>query len=282
MNLGNLSGEVWVFGGPYSNYQALQALKAFADENRVSASNIICTGDTVAYCGQPKECLELLMDWQIPVVLGNCEESLATQANDCGCGFEEGSSCSILSNAWYSFSQSKLADRHRRWMAELPRKIDFNLGELRFLCVHGSTDSINEFVFASTPAELKQKQVKRAGVDAIIGGHCGLPFGHQLEQGAWLNAGTIGMPANDGTSRVWFMRLRESARGVLVSWHPLTYDTEGAQVSMRNQNLPEAYAQTLESGLWPGLDVLPENEKSKTGQRLTLDTLLIAKTQDSS
>ena len=38
-------------------------------------------------------------------------------------------------------------------------------------------------------------------IDAIIGGHSGLPFTQTLGSRLWHNPGAIGMPANDGTPR---------------------------------------------------------------------------------
>lgn len=52
-DLGDLDGPVLVFGGPYSNLQATRALIARADQLGVPSQNLICTGDVVAYCGDP-------------------------------------------------------------------------------------------------------------------------------------------------------------------------------------------------------------------------------------
>lgn len=40
---------------------------------------------------------------------------------------------------------------------------------------------------------------------------------------------------------------------------------------IRTQSLPFGYADSLETGLWPSLDVLPAHERSATGQALSLD-----------
>lgn len=68
------------------------------------SSQVICTGDVVAYCAEPEATVELLRRWGIHVVLGNCEESLGSGAPDCGCGFETGTVCSALSIDWYRFA----------------------------------------------------------------------------------------------------------------------------------------------------------------------------------
>lgn len=35
----------------------------------------------------------------LPLIAGSCEENLAAGALDCGCGFEEGTACDLLSRA---------------------------------------------------------------------------------------------------------------------------------------------------------------------------------------
>ena len=271
--LGTLHGEVWVFGGPYSNYQALKAFRCKVEKAGVPASHVIGTGDLVAYCGQPQECIDLVREWGVPVLMGNCEESLANDAEDCGCGFVEGSACSLLSVSWFNFSRNALDSGAIQWMAGLPRTLNFEFAGKQFLCLHGSLNRINEFVFASTDSDLKLKQLDDTGVDCIIGGHCGLPFGQVLEGKAWLNAGTIGIPANDGGQYVWYMRLKESSGTVSVSWHRLNYDVSAAQAVMHAKGLPPDYRESLATGLWPSMDCLPETERAQQGQTISPETL---------
>ena len=140
-----------VFGGCYGNLQATEALIAKAHALGVSPRHVICTGDLVAYCAQPKETVQLLMDWGCHVLMGNCEESLAQDSEDCGCGFEEGTACAVLSDQWFKYSRNKVTAEQKSWMAQLPRTIRFKWAGKVFSVVHGSFDSINEFVFASEP-----------------------------------------------------------------------------------------------------------------------------------
>ncbi|MEM7565091.1 MAG: metallophosphoesterase family protein, partial [Pseudomonadota bacterium] len=57
---GFVDGPVLIFGGPYSNYAATAAMKSKAEALGIEAQNIICTGDMVAYCGEPVETLDLI------------------------------------------------------------------------------------------------------------------------------------------------------------------------------------------------------------------------------
>lgn len=292
-DLGALEGEVWLFGGPYSNLQALEALQAEARRHGVPATNILCTGDTVAYCGQPLETVRTLMHWDIPVLQGNCELSVAEGEDDCGCGFDEGSACSLLSVSWYRHTMAALGQDECTWMAQLPSRISFELAGLNVQLTHGSPAKLNEFVFASTAAEYKQALLEQIQADVVIAGHTGIPFGQALDKGYWLNAGTIGLPANDGTQSVWYLRLQplsqdqdklpgqnkeqNKAQGVRATWHRLEYDYKAAQAAMQLAKLPPDYANTLANGLWPSMDVLPQTERAEQGQALNLAPLILTK-----
>jgi len=273
-NLGSIDGTMLIFGGPYSNFAATAAIKARAEDLGITAERIICTGDVIAYCGEPVETLDLIRDWGIHVVMGNCEESLANGEGDCGCGFEEGSDCSVLAITWYEFANRRVTTSQRRWMQALPRSIDFVMSATSFRAIHASLTSINEFVFASSDRDTRLVQMRDAGIDAVIGGHSGIPFGQRIEEGYWLNAGVIGMPANDGGKHGCYMLMEPRDDAIDVSWHRLDYDHAASRKTTIAAGM-SAYGQALVDGLWPSIDVLPEAEARQTGKPLHLPLLRI-------
>jgi len=272
--LGAIDERLLVFGGPYSNYAATQAMRQRADELGIPPGRVICSGDVVAYCAEPCETLDLVRDWGIHVVMGNCEESLGSGEADCGCGFAEGSECSLLAVTWYDYANRRVSAEHRRWMRELPRSIDFTMAATRFRVVHASLSSINEFVFACSDRDARLAQMREADIDAVIGGHSGIPFGQRLEERYWLNAGVIGMPANDGGSHGWYMLLEPVATGIEASWHRLEYDHAASRKTAIDAGM-QAYGRALSSGLWPSTDILPQAEAEQSGQPLDLPPLCI-------
>jgi len=271
-DLGRLDGPVLLFGGPYSNLQATAAVLDAARNHDIPPARTICTGDVVAYGADPQATVDLVRAAGIHVVMGNCEESLGAEAEDCGCGFAEGSACAVASARWYAHAAAGLSADARRWMAGLPRRLDFNLADRRFAVVHGGVRQINRFVFASTPAAEKLTELAFAGTDAIVAGHCGLPFSQVLDGRLWHNAGVVGMPANDGTPRAWYSLLEATAGGIRIGHHALDYDHAAAARRMRACDLPAGYADALETGLWPSLDVLPPAERTATGRALEATT----------
>jgi uncharacterized radical SAM superfamily Fe-S cluster-containing enzyme len=265
-----LDGPALLFGGPYSNLEATRAVLAEARRRQIPPERVICTGDVVAYGADAAATVDLVRSAGIHVISGNCEAALAEGARDCGCGFAEGSSCERLSSAWFAHADRDLEAGHRSWMRSLPRRLDLELGDAILAVVHGSLNAINRFVFASTPDRVKALDLFLAGVDGIVAGHCGLPFTQSIEGRLWHNPGVIGMPANDGTPRVWFSVLSPGAepRSVQIEHAALSYDHGAAAAKMRNAGLPGEYADALQTGLWAHCDVLPSPEFKATGKPL--------------
>jgi len=264
-----LSGPVLIFGGCYSNLEATRAIQAQAKRFGIPPERTICTGDVVAYCADASATVDLIRRWGVHVVMGNCEEAIGWSASDCGCGFAEGSACDQLSSAWYAHTNSHVDDNIRSWMRGLPRRIDIVVGGKRLAVVHGAVDSINRFIFLSTPWSEKRRQIESSGCTGIIGGHCGLPFTQVVDDMLWHNAGSIGMPANDGTSRVWYSLIVPVGDGIKVETASIEYDFASAAQKMRAARLPEGYAAALENGLWPSCDVLPAAELAMRGTSIS-------------
>ena len=271
LDLGLLEGPVLCFGGPYSNAQATQALMAEAGHRGIPADSMICTGDVVAYGGDPVACVDLIRDARVPVVMGNCEESLGFAAQDCNCGFEEGSDCAHWSEAWFANAATALDEDAKAWMRALPRQVRFEMAGRRFCVIHGGIDNISQYVFASTSGETKAAIIERLEVDAVIAGHSGLPFTEILGPGLWHNAGAIGLPANDETSRGWFSVLTPEVEtgAIKITLHSLDYDHQQAARILRAVTPDLPYAETLTTGLWPNMAVLPDTERKQQGRPIT-------------
>lgn len=270
-DLGSLSGKVLLFGGIYSNLQALEELIRIAKTEGIAAENCICTGDIIGYCAQPEESIQLFRDWGAHSILGNVEEQLSSGADDCGCDFKAGSRCDTLSKEWYPYAKSRLSGESIRWVKTLPNYVTFRYGDQNVLVVHGSYTHISDFIFASTPWEQKAPSFSERNTDVVVAGHCGIPFHTKHNHLLWLNPGVIGMPANEGSPRVWYMILGESSN-LMFTHRNYQYDYHTANRLMLQEKLPAAYADTLLSGLWDNMDILPEPERKMRGIKLDLGT----------
>lgn len=258
-----------VFGGPYGNLAALDAFELEADRHGFAPGEVVCTGDTVAYCADPEETLDRIRQWDIPVVAGNVERQLAAEAEDCGCSFPAGTTCDTLSERWYGHLRRHVRPDHVLWMGRLPDLVACEIGGLRVVVAHGAPSDVARFVFASTPWQVKRDEMDAVDADVLVAGHCGIPFAHGQDGRLWFNPGAIGFPANDGTPRTWFGVLEAvPAGGVAGRIVPLDYDARDSRERMLEAGLPRAYADGLVNGRWPGEDVLPDAERARAGAAL--------------
>ena len=95
VDLGDLRGDIVIFGGVYSNLHALEALINHTINCGIVPGCVICEGEGVAYCAYAEGSVKLIREFGCHVVAGNCEQQLASKSNDCGCGFDAESMCSI-------------------------------------------------------------------------------------------------------------------------------------------------------------------------------------------
>lgn len=282
-DLGILEGSVLLFGGAYSNLQALNAMLAMVTKLQIPLGNVVHTGDVVAYCAQPRETTELLKDSGVHCLMGNCEESIGVGKEDCGCGFPEDSACNAYSVNWYAHVTKELVENPHlaTWMGRLPRRIEFTIAGRRLAVVHGSPRHISEFIWPSAPDSQLRECFEHLSenIDGVIGGHSGIPFARLVSIGTrrrlWLNAGVVGMPANDGTPRGWFALLTPKLDGGIdVSTHELPYDTTAAADAIfARPQLVRGYADSLVSGVWPSHDILPVEEAMATGMPICESSL---------
>ncbi len=276
-------GPLLVFGGPYSNLQATHAVRATAEKLGFPADRVICTGDVVAYCANPNETCDEIRAWGCHVIAGNCELQLASSAEDCGCGFEDGTACDHLSRGWYRHANAAIDTGHRRWMRSLPSRLRFTMKGFTFTVIHGGAHDVSRFLFADSPSRDKQTEAAALNTDVVIAGHCGIPFIERVGAHVWLNAGVIGMPANDGTRDGWYALIDtgvHDASGLSVSLHRLAYDADAAANALMTAGFAPYYVRTLLTGVWPSQDVLPPGQRARTGQALEETALTLAEHTD--
>lgn len=254
-DIGDVDGPVVVFGGPYSNLQATQSLLAHV---RDAGAVAVCTGDIVAYCARPAETVAAIRAAKCVVVAGNCEVQLAQGKADCGCGFEEGSACDLLSLGWYGFANARVSAQARAWMRGLPDVVTFRHAGKRCAVIHGGVSDVARFLWSTSHARAFEEEwdlleAQIGPIDHVWAGHSGIPFQRDLSRGAWINAGVIGMPPHDGRAQTRFAQLEAGQ----VTFRGLDYDAQGAAGDMIAAGLTQGYHRALTTGYWPSEDVLP-------------------------
>lgn len=253
IDFGQVGNSVVLFGGPYSNLQALVALKDLIGE-----STAICTGDIVGYCAEPNETVEMFFRSGFLAIAGNCELQLVAGEADCGCGFDEDSMCNLLSAGWWPRLLKTAKPNIITLLRDLPDIASFTQNGRRYAVIHGGVTHISRFIWPSSAesefkCEIDAIETSIGPVDGIVAGHCGIAFHRTIGRHQWINTGAIGLPPHDG---------RPESRYVVLSdgqplFRRLNYDHEIASAKMTSAGLVQGYHDALTTGIWPSEDILP-------------------------
>ena len=252
-DFGRFDGPLVLFGGPYSNFQALQAFS-----EALAGRPAICTGDLVAYCASPIETVDLLRSLDVSTIAGNCERQVADGALDCGCGFEDGTACDLLSKGWYSYLSKTIDAASVSYLASLPEIGSFTHQDRRYAVIHGGATAINRFIWPDCPDSVFQEEISAieaavGKVDGVVAGHSGIALHRRIGHHQWINAGVIGLPTHDGRPETRYAVLEDGE----VIIERLTYDNSAARQAMEAVGLMQGYHETMTTGIWPSEDVLP-------------------------
>jgi hypothetical protein len=97
-----------LFGGVYSNLQALQTIAEIASKENIEPENCISTSDIVGYCAQPEETVQFFKNWkQKKNIAGNVEIQL-NDTDGVDVILQKVPDATIFSQLWYPYSKSKL------------------------------------------------------------------------------------------------------------------------------------------------------------------------------
>src|SRR5216117_859877 len=255
--------RIALIGGVYSNYQALHA--TLADIARRGADSTFFLGDLGAFGPHPDRVPELLIERGIGGIQGNYEESLATGATDCNCGYTDPRD-NYYARLSYAYTVAHTPAADRAWLATLPAQRRVQLGSHRILMFYGLPRRINEFLWESTtPDGLLRRLLADYSADVLLCTHTGLKWHRALDDGIAhaVNVGAVGRPENDGTPRVWYALLGAEP-DVRVQFVPVTYDHESVARAIEAEGLPREFAETLRSGWWTTcLENLPAKERAR-------------------
>ena len=111
----------------HGNLEALQTV--LADIKDQNATHVVCLGDVVGYNANPKECLHIIREMNIPVVKGNHDEYCSI--DDALEGFNPHAAAAVV------WTRNQLSAEERQWLREL--KYSRMVGN--FTIVHATLDA---------------------------------------------------------------------------------------------------------------------------------------------
>jgi len=251
-----------LFGGVYNNDGALAAV--LEDVRGRGADLAWCLGDLGGFGPHPDRAIERLREAGVPSLRGNYDDSVGHDRDDCACGYTDPRD-EHFAQVSYDYTAARTSAEHKAWLRALPEQARLEVGGRRVLLCHGSPRRVNEFLWESNCSDAFLEWLcETYAADLIACTHTGIPWCRALPSGRHVvNVGTIGRPANDGRTEVWYAVL-DLAGDVGVELTPVGYDHRALAREMRDERLPEEFVATILTGWWTTcLENLPAKERSK-------------------
>lgn len=237
---------ITIFGDIHGNLPALEAV--WAEMDRRGLDRRFCLGDLVGYGVQPNEVVAFIRQHAIPTLMGNYDEGVGHDSDDCGCAYRtpEAQALGERSIAW---SNGEVTAGNKAYLRNLPMTMSLILGKLRLMLVHGSPRRINEYLYEDRPEGSVTRLFDLVGAEVIVCGHTHMPYDRPLPGGRRLvNAGSVGKP-KDHDPRAGFVILSAEGKDLQVEFVRVPYDVEQAARAIEATDMPDEFAAMLRKGV---------------------------------
>jgi putative phosphoesterase len=235
--------KIAIFSDIHANLHALEAV--WEDIERQKPDEVYCLGDLVGYGAYPNEVVAFIRNKGITTIMGNYDEGVAFDMDDCGCAYKDPKLAKLgdLSLIW---TREHTTPENKNFLQSLPMQIRLEDRRPKLLLVHGSPRKINEYLFEDRPQATFERVAKVAGCDVLLFGHTHLPYQKKVGKTLFVNTGSVGKP-KDGDPRAGYVLLTLKRRPI-VEFRRLSYDVQAAAQAVRQSGLPGYFADALETG----------------------------------
>lgn len=238
--------RIAVLSDIHGNLASLQAV--WVDLELQAPEAVYCLGDLVGYGAHPNQVVEFIRQREIPTLMGNYDEGVGFDLDDCGCVYKDPELKRLgdLSLAW---SRAETTRENKLYLQSLPIQIRRDERRPRLLLVHGSPRRMNEYLYEDRPRATFERIAKLAGCDVLLFGHTHLPYEKRVASTLFVNVGSVGRP-KDGDPRACYA-LVDLNRRPRVELRRVEYDLESEAAAIEQSELPDSYAAELRLGRMP-------------------------------
>jgi len=230
----------------HGNLDAFQVVLEYIRAQK--ATHIVCLGDVVGYNAQPKECLDIVRQMNIPCVKGNHDEYCSTENHlD---GFNPHAAEAV------HWTREQLPEDDKKWLRELK----YSRMAANFTMVHATLDAPERwgYVFdklaaaASFPYQNTQMcffghtHVPVAFMrDTVVRGGTYSKFKVDPSKKYFINVGAVGQPRDNNPKSAYVIYDMDAQT---IELRRLEYDIASAQKKILEAGLPERLAERLAFG----------------------------------
>jgi putative phosphoesterase len=233
--------KIAVFSDIHSNLHALRAV--LADIDRQMADRVYCLGDLVGYGAYPNEVIETIRSRGIPTIMGNYDDGVGNEKDDCGCAYTD-PEMRHLGDISLQWTRERVTPENKAFLRSLLPYIRTELEGNRLLLVHGSPRRINEYLYEDRAQVSLERIARSVEAEAMVFGHTHLPYTKVVAGVLFVNDGSVGKP-KDGDNRAAYALL-EVGKIITATIQRVPYDVAAAASAVRASGLPAHFAELLE------------------------------------
>jgi predicted phosphodiesterase len=227
----------------------LEALTSILEDARAqNPTHYVCLGDVVGYNANPKECLKIIREMNIPCVKGNHDEycSMDEQLE----GFNPNAAEAV------HWTRRQLTTEDREWL----RDLKYTKMVANFTIVHATLDAPQRwgyvfdklqaaasFPYQTTPVcFFGHTHVPVAFMrDTVVRGGTFSKFKVDPAKKYFVNVGAVGQPRDNNPKAAYVIYDVDAGT---IELRRVDYDIAAAQAKIREAGLPERLAERLEFG----------------------------------
>lgn len=229
----------------HGNLEALTAV--LKDIENRCVDEIFCLGDLVGYGPDPEDVVREIMKRNIKTIVGNYDDAVGYSKQSCGCTYAPGRETQVgdISLNW---TIEHTLEETKAFLRSLPRKLSFEVEDVRFLLVHGSPlNELLEYVTPQLEPDRLKQIVQSTHEDVIVNGHTHLPMAKWVLGKLVLNPGSVGRP-KDRDPRASYMLVEVVKGTVQFEIVRVPYDVKTTVEKIVKRNLPLELATVLALG----------------------------------
>ena len=225
----------------------LPALEAVLEDLRPRQFDAVYSlGDLVGYGASPNEVTERIRAEGIPTIMGNYDDGVGFERDDCGCAYTDPVE-KHFGDESLAWTKANVTAENKAFLRSLVKEIRFEADGARVLLVHGSPRRINEYLFEERPLSSFRRLAAASNADIIVFGHTHRPYTKPVDGVLFVNAGSVGKP-KDGDWRACYIILEPGRTADPVQFIRVPYDVHSAAAAIRASDLPDKFALDIETG----------------------------------
>ena len=230
--------KIAVISDIHGNIYSLMKVFEDIDDNRVD--KVICLEDLVGYGPHPNEVIALIKRREITCLKGNYDASVC-----------DGDFTYIRDNNINSFSLpwavEEVRNSNKYFLENLETEYRLKVGKREILFVHGSPNSISEYLFED--GSNTEEIMKNLNADILVCAHTHIPSCKMFGDKLFINDGSVGKPKNGSPNATYcILDINEETGEVKVKFRNVEYEFKRIVKDMTMLKFPSNLIQSYETG----------------------------------